>query len=69
MECHKFKLVDPSEVFVDATHVKARANNKKIQKCIAHEEPLFYEELLKKEINEDREAHGKNYGRKEKQGR
>ena len=58
-ECYKFKLIDPSEVFVDATHVKARANNKKMQKRIAHEEALFFEELLKKEINEDREAHGK----------
>ena len=48
MECYKFKLVDPTEVFVDATHVKARANNKRIQKRIAHEEALFYEELLKK---------------------
>ena len=59
MECYKFKLVDPTEVFVDATHVKARANNKKMQKRIAHEEALFYEEMLKKEINEDRENHGK----------
>ena len=59
MECYKFKLVDPTEVFVDSTHVKARANNKKMQKRIAHEEALFYEELLKKEINEDREKHGK----------
>lgn len=58
-ECYKFKLVDPSEVFVDATHVKARANNKKMRKRIAHEETLFFEELLKKEINEDRKAHGK----------
>ena len=58
-QCYKFRLVDPSEVFVDATHVKARANNKKMQKRIAHQEALFYEELLKKEINEDREAHGK----------
>ena len=44
---------------MDTTHVKARANNKKMQKRIAHEEALFFEELLKKEINEDREAHGK----------
>lgn len=58
-QCYKFRLVDPSEIFVDATHVKARANNKKMQKRIAHQEALFYEELLKKEINEDREAHGK----------
>ena len=31
-ECYRFKLVDPTEIFVDATHVKARANNKKMQK-------------------------------------
>lgn len=58
-ECYKFKLVDPTEVFVDATHVKARANSKKMQKRIAHDEALFFEELLKKEIQEDRQVHGK----------
>lgn len=58
-ECYKFKLIDPREVFVDSTHVKARANSKKMQKRIAREEALFFEELLKKEIDEDREAHGK----------
>ena len=30
-ECYKYKLVDPTDVFVDATHVKARANNKKMR--------------------------------------
>lgn len=44
---------------MDATHVKARANSKKMRKRIADEEALFFEEQLKKEINEDREAHGK----------
>lgn len=58
-ECYKFKLVDPTEVYVDSTHVKARANNRKMQKRIAKKEALFYEEMLKKEINEDRVAHGK----------
>lgn len=58
-ECYRFKLVDPTEVFVDATHVKARANNKKMQKRIAHQEALFYEEMLRKEISSDRAAHGK----------
>lgn len=58
-ECYKFKLVDPTEVFVDATHVKACANSKKMRKRIAQEEALFYKDLLKKEINEDRVAHGK----------
>ena len=47
------------EVFVDATHVKACANNKKMQKRIAKEEALFYEELLKKEINKDRSLYEK----------
>ncbi|PPK81211.1 transposase [Lacrimispora xylanisolvens] len=58
-QCYKFRLVDPGEVFVDATHVKACANNKKMQKRIAKEEALFYEELLKKEINKDRSLHEK----------
>jgi len=58
-ECYRFKLVDPTEIFVDATHVKARANSRKMQKRIATEEALFYEELLKQEINRDREEHGK----------
>ena len=58
-ECYKYKLIDPTEVFVDATHVKARANNKKMRKRIAQQEARFYEEQLKKEINADREEHGK----------
>lgn len=58
-ECYRFKLVDPTEVFVDATHVKARANNKKMQRRIAEQEALFYEEMLRKEIASDRAAHGK----------
>lgn len=41
-EYYKFKLVDPTEIFVDATHVKARANSRKMQKRIAKEESLFY---------------------------
>lgn len=55
-ECYKYRLIDPSEV---STYVKARANSKKMRKRIADEEALFFEEQLKKEINEDREAHGK----------
>lgn len=58
-ECYKFRLVDPTEVFVDATHVKARANGHKMRKRIAKQESLFYEDMLKKEISEDRAAHGK----------
>ena len=58
-ECYRYKLIDPKEVFIDATHVKANANNKKMQKRIAKKEALFYEEQLKEEIQKDREEHGK----------
>ena len=40
-ECYRFKLIDPTEIFVDATHVKARANNKKMQKRIAHQDNVI----------------------------
>ena len=52
-------MVDPTEIFVDATHVKARANNKKMQRRIAQQEALFYADMLRKDINADREKHGK----------
>lgn len=58
-ECIKHGLVDPRAVFVDATHVKACANSKKATTEIVKQEAMFYEAQLKKEINENREAHGK----------
>lgn len=58
-ECYRFRLVDPTEIFVDATHVKARANNRKMQHRIAKQEALFYADMLRKDIDSDREAHGK----------
>lgn len=58
-ECYKYNFVDPSEVFVDATHVKAHANNKKMMRQKAKEEARFYEDQLFEEINADREAHEK----------
>ncbi len=58
-ECYKHGFVDPSEVFVDSTHVKARANTHKKRRELARKESLFYEEQLKAEINQDRATHGK----------
>ncbi len=58
-ECIKYNLVKADEIFVDSTHVKACANNKKVTKEMVHKEALFYEKQLKEEINKDREAHGK----------
>ena len=58
-ECYNWNLVNPSEVFVDSTHIKARANNKKMRKSLAKSEALFYEDMLKEEINQDRLNHNK----------
>ncbi len=58
-ECFKYKCVDPNEVFVDATHVKACANSKKYTSEIVREEALFYEKQLREEIESDRSEHGK----------
>ena len=55
----RFKLVDTEQIFVDSTHVKACANSKKMRRRVAHEQALWYEEELQKEIAKDREAHGK----------
>ena len=58
-ECMKYKLVDTDQIFVDSTHVKACANSKKMRKRVAHEQALWYEDELKKEIEQDRLAYGK----------
>lgn len=58
-ECFKHKFVDPKEVFVDATHVKACANSKKYTSEMVKEEALFYEKQLHEEITSDRAEHGK----------
>ena len=58
-ECIEAELVDPSVVFVDSTHVKARANSKKYADEIAEEEAKWYAEELWEEIQQDRLNHGK----------
>lgn len=67
-KCIDAGLVEPSEVFIDATHVKACANGKKMQPKVVQEEALFYEEQLRKEIDEDRIAHGKKPLKDKKNG-
>ena len=52
--------LSPSAVFIDGTHIKANANNKKkIKKQIPVASKIYAEELFE-EINADREEHGKN---------
>lgn len=49
-KCYKYKLVDPNEIFIDSTHVKARVNNKKWKKKIAEQETLFFHSLFPSEF-------------------
>ena len=58
-ECMEAGLVDESVVFVDSTHVKARANSKKYEDVIVEEQAQWYEKELREEIDRDRETHGK----------
>ena len=56
-------------VFIDGTHIKANANMKKVVKKAVPQASKIYEDQLMKEINEDREEHGKKpfEGKKEKE--
>lgn len=59
LEAVKCKFVDPSAVFIDATHIKASANKKKaIDQEVTVEARHYHKELME-EINKDREKHGK----------
>lgn len=59
LEAIKHKFVDVSQVFIDATHVKANANRNKHTKEYIEKSKKEYEEELIEAINEDRKAHGK----------
>jgi transposase len=52
-------FVDASAVFIDATHIKASANNKKYTNELVKAEAKHYRKELAEEINADRAAHGK----------
>jgi transposase len=52
-------LVDKNTVYIDGTHIKANANIHKNYKKLAEKEARSYDALLRKEIDEDREDHGK----------
>lgn len=59
LEAVRCKFVDPSAVFIDATHIKASANRKKsINEQVKIEAKHYHKELME-EINKTREAHGK----------
>lgn len=58
-ECFLHGMIDPSVIFVDATHIKANANKKKSIKKLVKVQAMGYESKILQEINEDRQAHGK----------
>lgn len=55
----EYGYLSPEAVFIDGTHIKANANLKKKIKKEVPKAARRYEKELRKEINEDREEHGK----------
>lgn len=55
MQCIEAHLIDTSEIFIDGTHIKAHANNKKYESKEITEDTLFYVKSLQKEVEIDRE--------------
>ena len=62
------RYVDAEAIFIDATHFKAAVNTKRKQKVLAEKAAKVYAEQLRKEVNADREAHGKKGLPKDKDG-
>ena len=52
-------LMDPSEIFVDGTHIKAAANSHKYRKEMVDQQAKFMSEQLAVEIDLDRKKHEK----------
>lgn len=61
-------FVDARAVFIDATHIKANANNHKYTNETVKIEAKHYQEELQKEIEKDRESHGKKPPKPPKDG-
>ena len=53
------RMVDPSIIIIDGTHIKASANKKKYQKQQVAKAAKIYSEQLREEVNAEREALGK----------
>ncbi|HZK21090.1 MAG TPA: IS1182 family transposase [Oscillospiraceae bacterium] len=61
-------FVDAKAVFIDATHIKANANNHKYRNETVKKEAKHYQAELEKEIEEDRKTHGKKPPKPPKDG-
>ena len=59
LEAVNCNFIEASAIFIDATHIKASANNKKfINEAVKQKAKNYHKELME-EINKDREQHGK----------
>ena len=58
------RMVDPSMIFIDGTHIKASANKKKFQKEQVARTAKVYEEKLRKEVAEERQGWAKRTRRR-----
>lgn len=58
-EVAKCNFLDEENVFVDGTHIKANANNKKSINKLVEFSAKFYEKSLQEEISKDREINKK----------
>ena len=53
------RMLNPSAIFIDGTHIKASANKKKFQKEQVAKAAKVYSGQLRREVNEEREKLGK----------
>lgn len=58
-EAYSCGFIKDEEIFIDATHIKASANNHKYKDVQIEKAIRVYEDKLQKEIDEDREKSGK----------
>lgn len=66
MQAYEHGFIDPTEVFIDGTHVKANANKNKRAKVEVKKRTREYKDLLETEINEERKEHGQKPLKKKK---
>lgn len=53
------RMLDPTSIFIDGTHIKASANKKKFQKEQVSKVAKIYTAQLRQEVNAEREKLGK----------
>ena len=54
------RMIDPSTIFIDGTHIEASANKKKFQKEQVRKAAKVYSGQHRREVNAEREKLGKN---------